>query len=155
MSSIPMTKEGFEKLRKDLEHLQKVERPKVIKDIQEARAHGDLSENAEYDAAKDRQAFVEKKIAEISQKIRRVQIVDISKLSKDKVGFGCTIVLYDLNEKKEINYTITGEDESDPIEYKISVNSPIAHALLGKEKGDIVEVRVPAGIKKLKIKDIK
>lgn len=100
MGNILMTKEGFEKLRKDLEHLQKVERPKVIKDIQEARAHGDLSENAEYDAAKDRQAFVEKKIAELSQKVRRVQIVDTSKLSKDKVGFGCTIVLYDLNEKK-------------------------------------------------------
>jgi transcription elongation factor GreA len=150
-----MTKEGFEKLREDLEHLQKVERPKVIKDIQEARAHGDLSENAEYDAARDRQAFIEKRIAELSQKIRKVQIVDTSKLSKEKVGFGSAVVLHDLNEKKEINYIITGEDELDPMQGKISVNSPIAQALLGKEKGDTVEVRVPAGIKKIKIKDIK
>ncbi len=155
MSSIPMTKEGFEKLREDLEHLQKVERPKVIKDIQEARAHGDLSENAEYDAARDRQAFIEKRIAELSQKIRKVQIVDTSKLSNGKVGFGSAVVLHDLNEEKEINYIITGEDELDPMQGKISVNSPIAQALLGKEKGDTVEVRVPAGTKKLKIKNIK
>ncbi len=154
MGSIPMTKKGFEKLKKELERLQKVERPKVIRDIQEARAHGDLSENAEYDAAKNRQEFIERRIAELSQKIKRVQIVDTSELSKDKVGFGCTVVLHDLKENEEMRYTITGEDESDPAEHKISVNTPIARALLGKKKGDMVEVRVPAGIKKLKIKGI-
>ncbi len=152
---ILMTPEGYEKIVKEMEDLQKRQRPAIIKEIEEARAKGDLSENAEYHAAKEKHALIEKRISELSKKINNAQVVDPKSVPKDRVGFGCTVVLYDIDNDETVEYMIVGEDESDPNSGKISINSPIAMALLGKQEGDEVEVRVPAGSRRFEIEEIK
>ncbi len=152
---ILITPQGYKRLLEEMEDLQKRQRPAIIKEIEEARAKGDLSENAEYHAAKEKHALIENRIAELSEKINNAQIVDPQSVPKDRVNFGCTVVLYDIDNNEEIEYMIVGEDESDPAKGKISVNSPIAKALLGKEEGDEVEVKVPAGVRRFEIEEIR
>ncbi len=152
---ILITPEGYKKLLEEMEDLQKRQRPEIIKEIEEARAKGDLSENAEYHAAKEKHALIENRISELSEKINNAQIVDPNTVPKDRVNFGCTVVLYDIDNDEEIKYMIVGEDESDPSKGKISINSPIAKALLGKEEGDEIEVQVPAGTRRFEIEEIK
>jgi transcription elongation factor GreA len=153
--SIPLTKESHEALQEELKRLIRVERPKVIQDIAEARAHGDLSENAEYDAAKNRQGFIEGRIQEINGKLARAYVVDLSNMKPDKVVFGCTVTLYDTATEEEIAYKIVGEDEADIKLGKISCTSPVGKALIGHKLDDSVKVVVPAGTKEYEIIDIK
>jgi transcription elongation factor GreA len=145
VEKIPMTKKGYVMVVDELDRLRKVERPKNIKDIEEARGHGDLSENAEYHAAKERQGFIEGRIQELQGKIARAQVIDTSKLSNEKVVFGATVVLLDLESEEEKRYTLVGTDESDLKEGKISTLSPVGKALLSHRVGDTVTIRVPAG----------
>ncbi len=154
MSRIPITRNGYNNLVKDLEHLKKVVRPQVIKAIEEARAHGDLSENAEYTAAKERQAFVEAKIREIEQKLANAEIMDAAHSSDGKVGFGSTVTLENCGNGEKVTYQIVGPDESDIPSGKISIASPIGKALVGKEVDDEVVVQTPGGIKKYIILEI-
>jgi transcription elongation factor GreA len=150
-----MTQTGAKQLEEELRNLKSVERPSVIQAISEARSHGDLSENAEYDAAKERQAFVEGRIAEIESKLSHAQIIDLSKVdSEGKIVFGATIELLDLESHETIRYQIVGDDEADVKLRKISVNTPVARSLIGKRSGDIVEVKVPSGIKEYEILDV-
>lgn len=153
--SIPLTKESHEALQEELKRLIRVERPKVIQDIAEARAHGDLSENAEYDAAKNRQGFIEGRIQEINGKLARAYVVDLSNMKPDKVVFGCTVTLYDTATEEEITYKIVGEDEADIKLAKISCTSPVGKALIGHKLDDSVKVSVPSGTKEYEIIDIK
>lgn len=153
--TVPMTPEGYQRLQEELKHLIRVERPRVVQDIAEARDHGDLSENAEYDAAKERQGFVEGRIAEINGKMARAQVIDVSNLDTDKVVFGATVTVYDDESENESTYRIVGEDESDIKQGLISVSSPVAKALIGHRIGDEVQIRVPSGIRIYEIIDIK
>ncbi len=153
--SIPMTKESHEAIQEELKRLIRVERPKVILDIAEARAHGDLSENAEYDAAKNRQGFIEGRIQEINGKLARAYVVDLSNMTPDKVVFGCTVTLYDTATEEEITYKIVGEDEADIKLGKISCTSPVGKALIGHKLDDSVKASVPSGIREYEIIDIK
>jgi transcription elongation factor GreA len=153
--TVPMTPEGYQRLQEELKHLIRVERPRVVQDIAEARDHGDLSENAEYDAAKERQGFVEGRIAEINGKMARAQVIDVSTIDTDKVVFGATVTVYDDESESESTYRIVGEDESDIKQGLISVSSPVAKALIGHRIGDEVQVRVPSGIRIYEIIDIK
>jgi len=155
MEKIPMTAEGYQALDAELKRLKTEERPAVIQAIAEARAHGDLSENAEYHAAKDRQSFIEGRVAEIEDKIARAQIIDVSKLSGKNVKFGATVQLLDEDTGDKSKYKIVGEDESDVKAGKISITSPIARALIGKEEGDVVEVMAPGGAKSYEIVKVK
>ncbi|WP_135211362.1 transcription elongation factor GreA [Vitreimonas flagellata] len=155
MEKIPMTAEGYAALDAELKRLKTEERPSVIQAIAEARAHGDLSENAEYHAAKDRQAFIETRVAEIEDKIARSQIIDVSKLSGKQIKFGATVNLIDEDSGAKSKYKIVGEDESDVSQGKISVTSPIARALIGKEEGDVIEVMAPGGAKSYEIVKVK
>ncbi|MBI3994826.1 MAG: transcription elongation factor GreA [Nitrospirae bacterium] len=141
---VPITKKGFEQLRDELDRLKKVERPKVIRDIAEARAHGDLSENAEYHAAKERQSFVEGRIKELQTKMANAEIINVSQLKSDKVVFGATVVLLDGDGKTQKKYTLVGQDESDLKNGKISVISPVGKALIGHKVGDEVTITTPA-----------
>ncbi len=150
-----MTAEGYQALDAELKRLKTQERPTVIQAIAEARAHGDLSENAEYHAAKERQAFIETRVAEIEDKIARAQIIDVSKLSGTQVKFGATVDLIDEDSGEKSKYKIVGEDESDVSAGKISITSPIARALIGKEEGDVVEVMAPGGAKSYEIVKVK
>jgi transcription elongation factor GreA len=145
MSAIPMTVRGKTKLDEELKHLKSVERPKVIQEIATARAHGDLSENAEYDAAKEKQAFIEGRIKEIEDKLARAQVVDPREIRTDKIVFGATIQLKDLDSEEIKNYSIVGSDEADIKAGMISIESPVARQLLNKKEGDSVTVRVPKG----------
>jgi transcription elongation factor GreA len=145
MSAIPMTVRGKSKLDEELKHLKSVERPKVIQEIATARAHGDLSENAEYDAAKEKQAFIEGRIKEIEDKLARAQVVDPREIRTDKIVFGATIQLKDLDSEEIKNYSIVGSDEADIKAGMISIESPVARQLLNKKEGDSVTVRVPKG----------
>lgn len=141
MPRIPMTVSGAEKLRKELEHLKTVERPKVIQAIAEARAHGDLKENAEYHAARESQGFIEGRIMEIESKLSSAQVIDVKQMENTgRVVFGTTVTLIKNKTNESVTYTIVGEDEADLSENKISVTSPIARAMIGKSVGDIVEV---------------
>ncbi len=140
-----MTKKGYLKLQDELERLRKVERPKNIRDIEEARGHGDLSENAEYHAAKERQGFIEGRMQELQGKLAAAQVIDTSRLSNEKVVFGATIVLLDQESEEEKRYTIVGTDEADLKEGKISVLSPVGRSLIGHPVGDVVTCRIPAG----------
>lgn len=140
-----MTAEGYAALDAEMKRLKTEERPAVIQAIAEARAHGDLSENAEYHAAKERQAFIETRLAEIEDKIARSQIIDVSKLSGKQIKFGATVNLIDEDSGDKSKYKIVGEDESDVRAGKISITSPIARALIGKEVGDTIEVNAPGG----------
>jgi transcription elongation factor GreA len=150
-----MTAEGYQALDAELKRLKTEERPSIIAAIAEARGHGDLSENAEYHAAKERQSFIEGRVAEIEDKIARAQIIDVSKLSGKQVKFGATVNLIDEDSGDKSKYKIVGEDESDVKGGKISVTSPIARALIGKEEGDVVEVMAPGGAKSYEIVKVK
>ena len=148
MATLPITKRGADKLKAELHQLKAFERPAVINAIAEARAQGDLSENAEYDAAKDKQGFVEGRIKEIEGKLSAAQIIDPTELHADgRVVFGATVVLEDEATGQKVTYQIVGEDEADLKLGLINVNSPIARALIGKEAGDAVEVQAPAGLR--------
>lgn len=154
MERIPMTMEGHEALIQELSHLKSVERPAVIQAIAEAREHGDLSENAEYHAAKERQSFIEGRIAELDDKLARADVIDLSKLSGSKVRFGATVKLIDVDTEDEHVYKIVGDDEADIAKGKISISSPIARALIGKEEGDEAEVSAPGGAKAYEIAQV-
>ena len=146
-----MTGEGYAVLDEELKRLKTQERPSVIGQIAEARLHGDLSENAEYHAAKDRQGWIEGRIAEIEDKIARAQIIDVSKLSGSQVKFGATVSVVDEDTEESARYQIVGEHEADVRSGKISIASPIARAMIGKERGDVVEVNTPGGVKAYEI----
>ncbi len=146
-----MTGEGYQALDDELRRLKTQERPSVIAAISEARAHGDLSENAEYHAAKERQGWIEGRIAEIEDKISRAQVIDVSKLSGSQVKFGATVTVVDEDTEDESRYQIVGEHEADVKQGRISVTSPLARSLIGKEKGDVVEVNTPGGVKAYEI----
>ena len=148
MARSPITRNGYNQLHKELENLKKVVRPQVIKAIEEARAHGDLSENAEYVAAKERQSFIEGKIREIEQKLANSEIMDSLPVSNGKVGFASVVTLENLDNGGEVTYQIVGPDESDIASCKISIASPLGRALLGKEVDEEVAVQTPGGIKK-------
>lgn len=152
MATIPLTRRGAELLRNELQKLKSVERPAVINAIAEARAQGDLSENAEYDAARERQAFVEGRIAEIESKLANAQVIDPATLDADgRVVFGVTVELEDLESGDTVSYQIVGEDEADIKEGRISVSSPIARALIGRHADDVAEVRAPGGVREYQI----
>ena len=151
MDKIPMTPEGLAQLEVELRRLRSEERPAVIRALAEAREHGDLSENAEYHAAKERQGWIEGQIAEIEDKLSRAQVIDVSKLSGDQVKFGATVTFVDEDTEEEGVYQIVGEHEADVKLGKISIASPIARALISKEVGDVVEVNTPGGVKAYEI----
>ena len=152
MSRIPITQRGVDALREELRRLKSDERPKVIAAISEARAHGDLKENAEYHAAKEQQGFIEGRIAEIESKLASAQVIDVTRMENTgKVIFGTTVSVSDADTGDENRYQIVGEDEADTKQGRISYNSPIARALIGKEVGDIAEVTAPGGIRELEI----
>jgi len=155
MAGVPITKEGFEKISEELKTLKKVDRPDIIKKIAEARSHGDLSENAEYHAARERQSFIEGRIGYLEGIIADAQVIDVSKLSGDKILFGATVILMDVDNESEIQYTLVGEVESDPKKGKISVVSPIGRSLVGKTEGDEVKVVTPSGIREYEILKVK
>jgi transcription elongation factor GreA len=152
--TVPMTPEGHRKLQEELKHLIRVERPKVIQDIAEARSHGDLSENAEYDAAKERQGFVEGRISEINGKMARAQIINPTEIDSDKIVFGATVKLFDVEAENEVVYRIVGEDEADIKQGLISINSPVAKALIGHRVDDELHIKVPSGTRVYEIIDI-
>ncbi len=155
MSTVPLTKFGAELLKQELHRLKTKERPDVINAIAEARAQGDLSENAEYDAAKERQSFIEGRIAEIDGKLSAAQIIDPTTLDAEgRVVFGSTVNLEDLEAGQKVTYQIVGEDEADIKEKKVSITSPIARALIGKYSGDVVGVQAPAGVREYEILDV-
>ncbi|UTH72290.1 transcription elongation factor GreA [Chromobacterium sp. IIBBL 290-4] len=156
MTKVPLTVRGAELLKEELQRLKSVERPSVIEAIAEARSHGDLSENAEYDAAKERQAFVEGRIAELEGKLSNAVIINPIELNADgRVVFGATVELMDLETEDNVTYQIVGDDEADIKDAKVSVNSPIARALIGKEAGDVAEVVAPGGIREYEVLDVK
>jgi transcription elongation factor GreA len=147
MDKIPMTPEGLARLEDELRRLKNDERPAVIRAIAEAREHGDLSENAEYHAARERQGFIEGRLAELKDIVSRAEVIDVSKLSGDVVRFGATVMLADLDADEEVNYRIVGSHEADIAEGRISITSPLGRALIGKTIGDTVEVSAPRGSK--------
>jgi transcription elongation factor GreA len=151
MDKVPMTAEGYASLDAELKRLKSVERPAVIAAISEARAHGDLSENAEYHAAKERQSFIEGRVAELEDKLARAQVIDVSRLSGDNIKFGATVTVLDEDTNEKAVYKIVGEDEADVRAGKVSISSPIARALIQKEVGDVVEVAAPGGAKSFEI----
>jgi transcription elongation factor GreA len=152
MTKVPLTARGAEQLRTELEQLKKVERPRIIEAIAEARAHGDLKENAEYHAAREQQGFVEGRIKEIEGKLSNAQIIDVTQLPRTgKVVFGVTVEVLDVDKDEEHTYIIVGDDEADIKQGKISVSSPIARGLIGKEEGDVAIVDAPAGKRELEV----
>jgi transcription elongation factor GreA len=155
MNKIPMTVAGHKALDEELKRLKSVERPAVIAAIAEAREHGDLSENAEYHAAKERQGWIEGRVQELEDKLARAQVIDVAKMSGDQVKFGATVTVLDEDTEDEATYQIVGEDESDVKSGKISVSSPIARSLINKEVGDVVEVNAPGGLKSYEILDVR
>ena len=156
MNKTPLTVAGAEKLRAELHRLKTVERPNVIAAIAEARSHGDLSENAEYEAAKDRQGFIEGRIMEVESKLANAQIIDPKLLDADgRCVFGATVELEDMDSGQIVTYQIVGDDEADIKENKISISSPIARALIGKYAGDIAEVQAPGGVREYEILDVR
>lgn len=145
MDRVPVTKQGFEALKKELQNLKKNERPQNIKAIEEARAHGDLSENAEYAAAKDRQGFIEGRINELEFKLANIDIIDTDKLPKDRAVFGCKVVLENIETGEDVSYQLVGPDESDIENGRISISSPLGKAIIGKKPGDELTLEVPGG----------
>jgi len=151
---IPMTQTGYDKLKKELDHIVKVERGKNIRDIEEARAHGDLSENAEYHAAKERQGHLDAKKRELEQKLAHAQIIDVSKLTNEKVVFGATVTLSDTESGDVKKYTLVGQEEADFKKGKISVQSPVGKALISHKKGDVVTIKTPVKTVEYEIQEI-
>lgn len=145
MERIPVTKDGFKALKQELQNLKKVERPKNIKAIEEARAHGDLSENAEYAAAKDRQGFIEGRINELEFKLANIDIIETDKLPKDRAVFGSKVVLENIETGEDVSYQLVGPDESDIENGRISVSSPLGKAIIGRKPGDELSLQVPGG----------
>ncbi len=153
-SSAPMTMMGKQRLVETLRRLKSVERPKIVREIEEAREHGDISENAEFHAAKERQSLIVAQILDLEDTLSRAQVIDISKLSGDKVVFGATVTLADGDSGDEVSYQIVGDHEAEPKNGKISVSSPIARSLIGKSVGDEVQVRIPTGVRNFEILDV-
>ena len=152
MVKIPMTRNGLEALKVELQNLKSVERPKIIEAIAEARAQGDLSENAEYESAKERQGFIEGRIAEIESKISQAEVIDPATLNAGgRCVFGATVEVEDLDLEKQATYQIVGDDESSVKDNKISINSPLAKALIGREEGDVIEFETPGGMKSYEV----
>ena len=152
MQKVPLTVRGAQLLKDELQHLKSVERPTVIEAIAEARSHGDLSENAEYDAAKEKQGFVEGRIAELESKLSYAHIVNPAELDADgKIVFAATVTLEDCDSEENVTYQIVGDDEADIKQGKVSVSSPIARALIGKYEGDVAEVQAPGGVREYEI----
>ena len=145
MPRTPITREGYERLKEELKRLKSVERPKIIREIAEARAHGDLSENAEYVAAKEKQSLIEGRIAELEAKLAECEVVERAEETPEQVVFGCVVELKDLDTGQVVRYQIVGEDESDPRNGRISLTSPLGRALIGHRVGDEVEVHTPRG----------
>ena len=152
---LPMTQSGYEKIQQEVKHLKRVERPQIVKEIEIALAHGDLSENAEYHAAKEKQSHIEGRIAILEDKLARAQVIDPTGQSTEAVRFGLTVDLEDAESGEELTYTILGEDEADAARGTISISSPIARALLGKAVGDSVKVNVPKGTREFEILEIR
>jgi transcription elongation factor GreA len=152
---IPMTREGYAKLESDLKQLKTDDRPRNVREIEEARAHGDISENAEFHAAKERQSHIETRIRQLEDKLARAIVIDPSGPAPEQIRFGVTVVLLDTETDEEVTYTIVGEDESDAANGLISINSPIARALLGKAVDDLVRVSVPKGTRQFEIREIR
>ncbi len=155
MDKIPFTKEGLEKLRKELKNLERVERPANIRAIEEARSHGDISENAEYHAAKEKQSFIAGRIDELKSVISQSEIIDVEDGPTDRVVFGRTVLLFNLQTDEEVSYQLLGPYESDPENGRISVTSPLGQALIGKEEGDEVNAKTPGGIIEYEIVEIR
>lgn len=154
MERIPMTNEGHVALQEELKTLKSVERPNIIAAIAEARAHGDLSENAEYHAAKEKQSFIEGRISEIDDKLARADVIDINAFDDERIRFGATVSIIDVDTEEQHTYKIVGEDEASIKDGKISISSPLARALIGKEVGDEAEVAAPAGAKAYEIEKV-
>ena len=155
MDKIPMTEDGQKKLIEELKTLKTVERPLIVKAIAEARSNGDLSENAEYHAAREKQSFIEGRIAEIEDIISKAEVIDLKLLSGSIIKFGASVTIINLEDKKESKYQLVGEVEADIESKKISVTSPIARALIGKKKGDYIEVSTPKGVTSYEIKSVR
>jgi transcription elongation factor GreA len=152
---VPMTRQGYDKLEADLRELKTVDRPGIVKEIEIARAHGDISENAEFHAAKERQSHIEGRIRQLEDKLARAQVIDPSGPQPDSVRFGVTVVLLDAETDEEVTYTLVGEDESDIAKGLLSISSPIARALLGKAVDDVVRVQVPKGTREFEVREIR
>jgi len=150
-ASAPMTKQGRQRLLDNLRRLRSVERPKIVREIEEARDHGDISENAEFHAAKEKQSLVAAQISDIEDTLARAVVIDVSKLSGDKIVFGATVTLADVDSGDEVVYQIVGDHEAEPKNGKISVSSPIARSIIGKNVGDEVQVRIPTGTRNFEI----
>ena len=154
MERVPFTKQGLEKVKEELTRLERVERPENIRAIEEARSHGDISENAEYHAAKERQSFLEGKINELRSIIGKAEVIEVGKSSSDRIVFGNTVLLYDLETDQEVKYQLLGPYESEPAKGKISVASPLGKALIGGQAGDEISVKTPGGIQEYEILEI-
>jgi len=155
IDKVPITREGLEKLKRELHNILAVERPRNIKAIQEARSHGDLNENAEYHAAKERQSFLEAKINELETAINRSEVIEIDKGQTERIFFGKTVDLTNIDTNQNVIYQLVGPYESDPEAGRISVTSPLGKALIGKEEGDTVRVKTPAGAQEFQILEIR
>ena len=156
MNKVPLTVKGAEKLRKELTELKTVVRPRIIQAIADAREHGDLKENAEYHAAREQQGFIEGRIKDIEGKLSNAQIIDVKSLNANgKIVFGTTVELIDLGADNQVTYQIVGDDEADIKSGRISVNAPIARALIGKEEGEVAEVKTPGGLRSLEIVEVR
>ncbi|MBM4371667.1 MAG: transcription elongation factor GreA [Deltaproteobacteria bacterium] len=151
---VPITAEGFRKLREQLRHIKEVERPQNVRDIEVARSHGDLSENAEYHAAKERQGFLDAQMKILEDKVGRAEVIDPSTLSGERVVFGATVHLEDMDNDATVIYQIVGDDEADPAQGRISLSSPVSRALIGKSVGEEVRVRTPGGVRIYEIIDV-
>jgi transcription elongation factor GreA len=154
MEKVPMTAEGYHRLKEELKRLKSIERPAIIQAISEARTHGDLSENAEYHAAKERQGWIEGQILELEDKVSRADVIDVAKLGGDTIKFGATVTLVDEDTEQKKTWQIVGDYEADVKSGKISISSPIARALIGKKKGDSVEVTAPGGPKTYEVRRV-
>ena len=154
MEKVPMTSAGYSRLQDELKRLKTVERPSIVKALEAAREHGDLSENAEFHAAKERQSFVETRVMELEDKLRRADVIDVSALSGNRVQFGATVLLEDEDTEERATYRIVGADEADIKEGLLSVTSPLARAIIGKSKGDTAEVDAPGGLKYYEIVNV-
>lgn len=154
MERIPMTREGYQTLKKELEYLKSNERPRVIRAIEEARSHGDLSENAEYDAAKERQAFIEGRVSELGYKLGVAEIIEVDNLPKDRAVFACTVVLENVDTGEAVEYQLVGPEESNIEEGRISVTSPLGKAIIGKKPGEEIVLNAPGGKRVYELVDI-